>query len=128
MRRVTVRFGAAAHTVVEEAARAEGCSFAQYVREATLMRAAWDLAVGIGGEARDVEAITDAVRSLRAQLDVGVSAEAMDERVRVAPAIAKAVPAELNAALRRLDAEAPDLAAVVRDVYTIPNGAFLPES
>jgi hypothetical protein len=43
LRTVTVRFPGPAHAVIEEAARAEGVSFAAYVREAALMRWAYYL-------------------------------------------------------------------------------------
>lgn len=41
-RRVTVRLGALAHEALEGAASREGVALAQYLREAALMRLAWE--------------------------------------------------------------------------------------
>jgi hypothetical protein len=39
MKATTIRFGATVHEIIEAAAKAEGVSFSQYVREASILRA-----------------------------------------------------------------------------------------
>lgn len=56
-RRVTVRLSPATHAIVEAAAHREGVSFAQYMREAALLRTAWE-----HGRAEDGDDLAAAVR------------------------------------------------------------------
>ena len=52
-RRVTVRFSPALHGLIERSAQAEGVTFAQYMREAAIMRAAWERAREQSGDTAD---------------------------------------------------------------------------
>lgn len=65
LRRVTVRFGETAHGIVTKAAESEGVTFAQYVREAALMRAAYEY--GIRREPGVEEALSTGLEMIRAR-------------------------------------------------------------
>jgi hypothetical protein len=124
LRRVTVRFAVIAHRIVEEAAEREGVPLAQYVREAALMRVAWESGVARGKSSFDPTAFDATMRELREQLSVSVQEDAALAGLRAAPRVAEVAPAELNAVLRKLDAEAPELAEVLRVIYGLANGDY----
>lgn len=68
LRRVTVRFSEPSRAIVSGAARAEGITFAQYVREAALMRAAFQYGLDVGHT--DVGAAIEAgLRMIRERWD-----------------------------------------------------------
>ena len=72
MKTTTIRWAPAAHHVVETAARRNGASLAQYVRESTLMRAAWEggLAAGqLAPQTTTVEQRNLIVEAVRTWLD-----------------------------------------------------------
>lgn len=76
--RVPVRFPPTSHKMVAAAAEREGLSMSEYVREAALMRMAWELAAqhGRGADLADVAA---ALRELRDELRAERRADQNDE-------------------------------------------------
>lgn len=64
-RRITVRLSPASHQLVARFAEAQGVSIAQYVREATLMRAAWEMGTELGGDSAALAACRLGLDALR---------------------------------------------------------------
>jgi hypothetical protein len=69
LRRITVRLPTPVHDALSRNAAREGVSLAQYVREAALMRGAWEAGCAIGEE--DAAAIRAGVEELNRRLDRG---------------------------------------------------------
>jgi len=75
VRRVTVRFSAGMHYFVEGSARRAQIPLAQYVREATLMRAAWELGLLQGRDPASFAAFAQNLRAVREILAEGPAPE-----------------------------------------------------
>lgn len=56
--------------MIELAARREGLTFSQFVREAALMRAAWEIGLDQGADLSDVRTLIATVRDLRRALEI----------------------------------------------------------
>lgn len=67
-KRVTVRFPPTAHQLVVEAAAREHLSLNDYVREAALMRAAWEIGTHHGRNVADLRDWTRSLNELRTTL------------------------------------------------------------
>ena len=119
MRRVTIRFGQSLWRVVEEEARRDGVSAAQFVRDGALARVMWQR--GHRGEQLERSA-AELTRALREE----EAAEMSELTLAVQQVLAHAAP-ELNAVLRALDATAPEQAIYVRQLYGVAPGAFAAE-
>lgn len=63
--RVTVRFTPTTHGVLQGHAADAGCSLAQWLREAALMRLAWERGLGLGDNATATGMYERAVDELR---------------------------------------------------------------
>jgi hypothetical protein len=74
--RLTVRFGPRTHRIVEQAAQASCVPLAQYVREAVLIRAAYEAGIGAGPDAQPRFAeLMEAIRELMREHGEDLSAD-----------------------------------------------------
>lgn len=64
-----MRLGASTHRLVSSAAERQGTTLAEYIREASLLRAAWENGLAHGGEPLPLlERLTEEIRALRQDL------------------------------------------------------------
>lgn len=69
IRRVTVRFTGPMHRSIEENAHRQGITIAQYIREAAILRQAWEDGIQMGRSSDDWETFLGQLSRIRALMD-----------------------------------------------------------
>lgn len=119
MRKTTIRMPDHFYALCEREAATSGLSLAGLAREALLARVIW------GAMARgEPEYAVAHQLAVAARADGGARALEPDAILNTIDAVLDYAPEAIDEIIRRLDANAPEHAAYVRQLYRIPPGGF----